>query len=115
MKKYIIIGSVVTIALGVALFFVFNNSNGKQKFITDKITRGDIKSTISSTGTVNAVTTVQVGTQVSGTIQKLFVDFNSPVKKDSCLPRLIHQYLKLRWDRHGQTCFRRKPTWKNRR
>ena len=88
MKKYIIIGSVVTIALGVALFFVFNNSNGKQKFITDKITRGDIKSTISSTGTVNAVTTVQVGTQVSGTIQKLFVDFNSPVKKGQLLAQI---------------------------
>ena len=85
MKKYIIIGSIVVIVLGVVLFFVFTNSNGKQKFVTDKISRGDIKSTVSSTGTVNAVTTVQVGTQVSGTIQKLFVDFNSPVKKGQLL------------------------------
>jgi HlyD family secretion protein len=88
MKKYIIIGSIVVIVLGVVLFFVFTNNNGKQKFVTDKITRGDIKSTVSSTGTVNAVTTVQVGTQVSGTIQKLFVDFNSPVKKGQLLAQI---------------------------
>jgi len=88
MKKYIIIGSIVVIVLGVVLFFVFTNSNGKQKFVTEKITRGDIKSTVSSTGTVNAVTTVQVGTQVSGTIQKLFVDYNSPVKKGQLLAQI---------------------------
>jgi HlyD family secretion protein len=88
MKKVIIIGSVVVIALAVVLFFVFKNGDGKQKFVTDTITRGDIKSTVSSTGTVNAVTTVQVGTQISGTIQKLFVDFNSPVKKGQLLAQI---------------------------
>ena len=88
MKKIIIIGSVVVITLAVVLFFVFTNSNSKQKFVTDKITRGDIKSTVSSTGTVNAVTTVQIGTQISGTIQKLFVDFNSPVKKGQLLAQI---------------------------
>ena len=88
MKKIIVIGSVVVIVLGVVLFFVFTNNNGKQKFVTEKITRGNIKSTVSSTGTVNAVTTVQVGPQVSGTIQKLFVDFNSPVKKGQLLAQI---------------------------
>ena len=88
MKKIIIIGSVVVITLAVVLFFVFTNGSSKQKFVTDKITRGDIKSTVSSTGTVNAVTTVQVGTQISGTIQKLFVDFNSPVRKGQLLAQI---------------------------
>lgn len=88
MKKSIISGLIAVIILGVVLFFVFNNSNGKQKFITDKVTRGDIKSTVSSTGTVNAVTTVQVGTQVSGTIQKLFADYNSLVKKGQLLAQI---------------------------
>lgn len=46
---------------------------------TSKVERGEIVSTVSATGTLAAVVTVQVGTQVSGTIQKLFVDFNSPV------------------------------------
>jgi HlyD family secretion protein len=88
MKKIIIIGLIVVIALGVVLFFVFKNNDSKQKYVTDNITRGDIKSTVSATGTVNAVTTVQVGTQVSGTIQKLFVDFNSPVKKGQLLAQI---------------------------
>ena len=88
MKKIIIIGLIVVIALGVVLFLVFKNKDGKQKFVMEKITRGDIKSTVSATGTVNAVTTVQVGTQVSGTIQKLFVDFNSPVKKGQLLAQI---------------------------
>jgi HlyD family secretion protein len=47
---------------------------------TAKVERGEMISTVSATGTLAAVVTVQVGTQVSGTIQKLFVDFNSPVK-----------------------------------
>jgi len=88
MKKIIIIGLIVVIALGVVLFLVFKNKDGKQKYVTEIITRGDIKSTVSATGTVNAVTTVQVGTQVSGTIQKLFVDFNSPVKKGQLLAQI---------------------------
>ncbi|MGD0044738.1 MAG: efflux RND transporter periplasmic adaptor subunit, partial [Isosphaeraceae bacterium] len=45
------------------------------------ITRGDLRSTVTATGTLNAVTTVLVGTQVSGMIKKLHADFNSPVKK----------------------------------
>lgn len=48
---------------------------------TDPVTRGDVQKTVTATGTVNPVTTVLVGTQVSGTIKTLFVDFNSRVKK----------------------------------
>ena len=88
MKKIFIIGTVVVISLAIVLFFIFKDKNGKQKFVTEKITRGDIKSTVSATGTVNAVTTVQVGTQVSGTIQRLFVDYNSPVKKGQLLAQI---------------------------
>jgi HlyD family secretion protein len=55
---------------------------------TEKISRGEIKSIVTATGTVNAVTTVSVGTQVSGTIQKLYVDFNSPVKKGQQLAQI---------------------------
>jgi len=51
------------------------------QFVTEKVTRGDIITTVTATGTVNAVTSVNVGTQVSGRITTLFVDFNSPVKK----------------------------------
>lgn len=53
-----------------------------------KIERGPIIATISSTGTLNPVTSVQVGTQVSGQIKELFVDFNSPVKKGQLIARI---------------------------
>jgi HlyD family secretion protein len=47
----------------------------------DKVTRGDLQVVVTATGTLSAVRTVQVGTQVSGTIAKLYADFNSNVKK----------------------------------
>jgi HlyD family secretion protein len=55
---------------------------------TAAVTRGDIVETVGATGTLQAVTTVQVGTQVSGTIQQLYADFNSLVKKGQVLARL---------------------------
>ena len=55
---------------------------------TDPVTRGDIQQTVTATGTVNAVTTVLVGTQVSGTIKSLFVDFNSRVKKGQIIAQI---------------------------
>ena len=56
--------------------------------MTAAVTRGDIVDTVGATGTLQAVTTVQVGTQVSGTIQELYADFNSLVKKGQVLARL---------------------------
>jgi HlyD family secretion protein len=55
---------------------------------TAQVTRGDIVDRVGATGTLQAVTTVQVGTQVSGTIQNLYADFNSIVKKGQVLARL---------------------------
>ncbi len=55
---------------------------------TEPVKRGDVQQTVTATGTVNPVTTVQVGTQVSGTIQTLYVDFNSRVKKGQLIARI---------------------------
>lgn len=78
----------VLILTGVAGFYWFSNGNRKQSFRTAPIERGELLSTISSTGTLNAVVTVQVGTQVSGTIQQMLVDYNSPVKKGMLVARI---------------------------
>ena len=78
----------VLILTGVAGFYWFSNGNRKQSFRTAPVERGELLSTISSTGTLNAVVTVQVGTQVSGTIQQMLVDFNSPVKKGMLVARI---------------------------
>jgi HlyD family secretion protein len=58
------------------------------EYRTEKVTRGDIQETVTATGTVNPVTTVQVGTQVSGTIKNLYADFNSPVRKGQLIAQI---------------------------
>ncbi|GFO53789.1 RND transporter [Geomonas sp. Red276] len=80
MKKIAVIALLVVVVLGLAGFFFFKQEP-KAQYKTLKVERGAIVSTVSATGTLNAVVTVQVGTQVSGTISKLYADFNSPVKK----------------------------------
>jgi HlyD family secretion protein len=62
--------------------------NKTQQYKTEKVDRGSITETITATGTLSAVTTVQVGSQVSGMIARLFADFNSHVKKGQLLAQL---------------------------
>lgn len=89
MKKKIIIGiTIVVIILAAGAFFFFINQDNGPKFKVDRATTGDIKATVTATGTMNAVVTVLVGTQVSGTIKTLYVDFNSPVKKGQILAQI---------------------------
>lgn len=86
MKKKILIPVIILAALLVSSYYFFFTSNKKsQQFTFADITRGNISQTILSTGTLQAVTTVDVGTQVSGKIAKLYVDFNSNVKKGQLL------------------------------
>lgn len=80
MKK-ILTGILIAAVLGTAAFFSFGNKENEIKYRTEKAVRGDIVATVTATGTVNAVTTVLIGTQVSGTIKNIHADFNSPVKK----------------------------------
>ena len=87
MKKILII-FVVIIALSAGAYFLLRSDQNDQKYGTEKVTRGDIVSTITATGAVNAVTTVLVGTQVSGTIRDIYVDFNSPVKKGQLIAQI---------------------------
>lgn len=71
----------VLVLLAAAIYLLSRGKEDEAKFRTDKVVRGDIVKTVMATGTVNAVTTVLVGTQVSGTIKQIHVDYNSPVKK----------------------------------
>lgn len=60
----------------------------KPEIQTQTISRGDIVESVGATGTLEAVTTVQVGTQVSGTVQDLYADFNSIVRQGQVVARL---------------------------
>lgn len=87
MKK-IIFGIAVVAVIVVAAFVFFKSRDNEVKFRTERVTRGTIVSAVTATGTVNAVTTVLVGTQVSGTIKSIYVDFNSPVKKGQLIAQI---------------------------
>ncbi len=70
----------------VAVKLIMSDPANKQaEYITVNITRGDLRQVVSATGEIRPVNTVNVGSQVSGTIDKLFVDFNSKVKKGDIL------------------------------
>ena len=81
--------AIAVILTGIALFAAFNFGRASTpQFFTAKVERGDIRDLVQATGTINAVTTVQVGSQVSGTIFKLYADFNSHVKKSQVIAQI---------------------------
>lgn len=87
MKRAVVIIGVVVLA-AVAVYFFWQKDRSGPKFRTEKVVKGDIVEAVTATGTVNAVTTVLVGTQVSGTVNKIHVDFNSPVKKGQLIAEI---------------------------
>ncbi len=76
------------IPIGILAVLLFGCKGDGPAYRTEAATRGDIEQAVTATGTVNAVTTVQVGTQVSGTIKTLYVDFNSRVKKGQLIAQI---------------------------
>lgn len=94
-KKWLIAAAVV-IVLAVAAWLLFRK--GEQaagRYVMTKIERGDLEAVVSSTGTLDAVTTVEVGTQVSGRIAKLYADFNQAVKKGDLIAMLDTSSLQM--------------------
>lgn len=79
-----IVGVVVLIAV-VVLVWGGGDDDQAEKYLKVEVGRGDVRRTVTSTGTLQAVVTVQVGSQVSGRIQELHADFNSVVKKGQTL------------------------------
>lgn len=87
-KKTIIILSAVVILCIAGWYFFFRTKEAVTVFTVDKPEVGHIAETVISTGTIEPVDTVAVGTQVSGTVSKIYVDFNSVVKKGELLAEL---------------------------
>src|SRR5450631_2021418 len=87
LKRYwlVAIGTMVLAAVFVAFQF---KGQDKPQYFTAKADRGDIREVVEATGSINAVITVQVGSQDSGTISHLFVDFNSRVKKGQVVAQI---------------------------
>ncbi len=88
MKKVIAIVLLLAAAGGAVWWFGFRSGDAPIRYRFGKIERGDIKVAVSATGTVQPYLLVQVGTQVTGTIQNLLVDFNSQVKKGDIVAQI---------------------------
>jgi HlyD family secretion protein len=69
-------------------YIFWGNRASAAEYMTAKVERGNLRNTVTATGTLQAVTTVQVGSQASGTISALYADFNSTVKKGQVVAQL---------------------------
>jgi HlyD family secretion protein len=88
-RKPIMIGATGLVILAMAAAFYFwRSQTSATQYMTAKVERGNLRNTVTATGTLQAVTTVQVGSQASGTISALFADFNSIVHKGQIIAQL---------------------------
>ena len=86
--RRLLVGTLLIITVGVGLRAYYNHDVEPPAIATGRVVKGDIVETVTATGTLQAVTTVLVGTQVSGTVSWLGADFNSLVHKGEVIARL---------------------------
>src|SRR5829696_4828517 len=87
-KKKLLIGGGLMAAIVLAGFYFAGSEASTPQYMTARIERGNLRNTVTATGALQAVTTVQVGSQASGTIAALYADFNSVVKKGQVVAQL---------------------------
>ncbi|MDR1025972.1 MAG: efflux RND transporter periplasmic adaptor subunit [Lactobacillus sp.] len=87
MKKFIKIVVALVVLAGIYFWFSGDKSN-KDIYTTTKIVRGDIVERITASGIINPISTINIGTQVSGTIRQIYVDYNTPVKKNQIMAQI---------------------------
>jgi HlyD family secretion protein len=89
MKKWWLGIAVLALATAAIVYYIRGRAaTPVEKYRTEPAARGDVTMTVTATGTIAAVVTVQVGSQVSGIIARLHADFNSPVKRGQLLAEL---------------------------
>ena len=90
MKRKIIISIIVIIIVAMGSKYLFGNSGSSNKlsYATVAVGRSDISNSVTATGTIEPVTEVEVGTQVSGIIDKIYVDYNSVVKEGQLIAEM---------------------------
>jgi efflux transporter, RND family, MFP subunit len=86
-KVWFIVGAIVIVAIA-AFFLTRGDETQKISFDTSVVDKANIQNSVTATGTIEAVTTVTVGTQVSGIVNHLYVDYNSVVKKGQVIAEL---------------------------
>jgi len=94
-KLLALLGILLLAAGGYALLRS-RDGNGEQALRTVRLERGALQAAVAASGTLNAVTTVQVGSQISGQVKEIYADFNTAVKKDQVIARIDPQTFELR-------------------
>jgi HlyD family secretion protein len=106
MKKLIIV-VLVLIAAGAGVWAYMLRRNAPQPNVqTQALSRGDVVESVGATGTLEAVETVDVGTQVSGVVQELYADFNDIVKKGQVIARLDPQLIQTQIEQQSANVVR---------
>lgn len=89
MKRWwIVLGSVALVAAGLGAWWRWRGSENGNLYRTAKVETGDLVQTVKATGTLQPIKTVQVGTQVNGPVQKLYVDYNDRVKQGELVAQI---------------------------
>src|SRR5262245_8556568 len=101
-----ILVAVVAVVVSLAAYYRANADDDRPEYTTAVVTRENVVDSVEATGTLGAVTTVQVGTQVSGTIASLHADFNSEVKKGDVVARLDPSLMQAQVDQADATIVR---------
>ena len=97
-KKVAIVGVAAVAVVAMAALYFWGTGTSAPQYMTAKVERGNLRNTVTATGTLQAVTTVQVGSQASGTISALYADFNSVVKKGQVIAQLDPSVAKAQVD-----------------
>jgi HlyD family secretion protein len=88
MKKWLIVATLVVVAAAGGWWWSSRDKAAEPQYRTVAVDRGDISAQVSANGTLNPVTLVNVGTQVSGTVRRIYADFNQQVKAGQILAEL---------------------------
>ena len=86
--KWAAVAAILVLGVAGGLWFLRKRADEAQQYQTAVATRGEMTQLVTATGQLNPVVNVQVGSQISGMIQKLLVDFNSPVKEGQLIAQL---------------------------
>jgi HlyD family secretion protein len=106
MKKLILFVLVVAAAAGGFYYYKLRTSKVEPTVMTQALSRGDVVQTVGATGTLEAVETVDVGTQVSGVVRELHADFNTIVRKGQVIARLDPQLIETQIEQQSANVMR---------
>ena len=87
-KRNIFVTIIMLIGMGIILCFCNSNNTVETSYTTETVKKGTLSNSITATGTIEPVTEVEVGTQVSGIIDKIYVDYNSKVTKGQVIAEM---------------------------